>query len=86
MPDARWPILSSFLPMERPGLSRSTMNAMTFLCRPSGFVVAKTTYQLASDALVMKHFWPFSTHSSPTLRARHWMPAASLPAAGSVIA
>jgi hypothetical protein len=53
------------------------MKAMIALWRWVGSVVANTTYQLAHDAFVMKHFWPFRTQSSPTFLARHWMPAAS---------
>ena len=40
---ARIPSLGSFLPREKPGLSVSTMKALTPLCFFSGAVIMKTT-------------------------------------------
>ena len=48
--------------------------------------MAHTTTQSARAEFEQNIFCPVSTHSSPSLRARVWMRATSLPAPGSVMA
>ena len=58
---ARCPSLPSGLPTVRPGVSRSTKNALMPLCRASGSVFANTTNMLASGALEIHTLEPLIT-------------------------
>ena len=60
------PILSSFLPMVKPGVPLSTMKALMPRCLALLSVVAKTMAVSASYELVIQHFSPFNTHESPS--------------------
>ena len=51
--DPRIPILSSFGPISKPGVSRSTMNALIPFGPPSGVVLAKAALVLLLQALSM---------------------------------
>src|SRR5512141_2977408 len=82
--EARCPILSSFFPVETPGVSRGTTKADKPLCPLDRSVEAKTVYWEACAPFVMKHFRPLSTYPSPSRRAVVAIPPGSEPAPGSV--
>lgn len=83
--EPRIPSLSSFAPKENPGLSVGTMKALMAL-EPGNerSVVANTTAQSASWALVIQALVPLSTHSLPSLVAVVAAAPASLPLPGSL--
>ena len=62
------------------------MNAEMPLAPFSGSVTAMTVYHSDLPPLVMKHFEPLSTQSSPSRTARVFMAPASEPAPRSVSA
>lgn len=67
--ELRIPILSSCLPTDTPGRSRSTMNR-EMPCLPlEGSVEQVTVYRSDTPPLVMKVLPPVMTYSSPSLTA-----------------
>ena len=76
---ARIPSLSSFLPTVKPGVLRSTMQAVMPLWRAAGSIVAKTMKTSASFAFVIQSLRPLSTRSPPASTARVCSANASLP-------
>jgi len=58
---ARWPIFDIGLPSVRPGVSRSTTNAVMPRDRSAGSTVVKMTVHRAYGALEIHAFWPFRT-------------------------
>src|SRR5438046_2427355 len=80
----RTPSLSSTFPIERPGLPRSTMNALIPRVPFVGSVTAWMTKVPATGALVQKVFVPLRTHSSFFRFAAVFIAAASDPLVGSV--
>ena len=83
---ARIPSLSSFLPADNPGVSRSTMKAEMPLERAARSVTAITTRVSPMRPCVMNVFDPFSTQHAPARVAVVRMPVASLPDVDSVSA
>ena len=77
------PSLRSLGPISKPGSSACTANAEMPLAWRSGSVTAITVYHRDSPALVIQHFVPLSTYSSPSRRARVRIDAASEPASRS---
>ena len=82
--EERIPSLSSGLPVLRPGVSRSTTKALMPRLPFDGSVTARTTNVPARAPFVTNCFAPFSTHASPSLTARVFMAAASVPDPGSL--
>src|SRR5947207_12910867 len=82
----RTPSLSSTFPIERPGLPRSTMNALIPRVPFVGSVNAWMTKVTATGALVQKVFVPLRTHSSFFNFAAVFFAPASDPLVGSVTA
>ena len=80
----RKPHLSSYLVTEKPGVLVGTIKAEMPLAPLVGSVAAKTQAMSASPPLVMKHFSPLMTHSSPSLTAVVRTLEASEPDWGSV--
>ena len=80
----RKPLLSSYLVTEKPGTLVGTMKAEMPLAPAVGSVAANTQTMSASPPLVMKHFSPLMTHSSPSLTAVVRTLEASEPDWGSV--
>jgi hypothetical protein len=81
---ARNPSLFSFLPADIPGVPRSTTNAEMPRLPRARSVTAMTTMMPATPPWVMKIFDPLITQQSPWRTATVRVPAASLPAVGSV--
>jgi hypothetical protein len=81
----RRPIFESGLPTVKPGVSRSSRNAVTPAKPSSLSIVAKTRKRSLSGAFVTNVFDPSSTYSSPSLRAVVERLNASEPDAGSLI-
>nr|CRL70977.1 hypothetical protein CPGR_00593 [Mycolicibacter nonchromogenicus] len=77
------PSLCSLGPIVKPSSSMCTMNAEIPLAPRSGSVTAITVYQLDLPPLVIQHFEPLRTQSSPSALARVRIAAASLPASRS---
>ena len=86
----RAPILRSAGPRSNPGMSGRRMNAVTrSTVSPlrSTAVCANATMISLNEPLPIQILLPFRTHDPSSCRtARDWMPAASLPAWGSVSA
>ena len=83
--EARSPILWIFLPVRKPGMPRSTMNAVNPFAFFSGLVEAITTNTPPTDPCVMKVFVPLITHLPSAWRtARVRAAPASEPEPGSV--
>ena len=80
------PSLSSFLPIEKPGVSFSTTKEAWPRWPSVGSTVATTTVTSAMPPLEMKTFVPLSTHSSPSRLAVVRSEATSEPAPASVTA
>ena len=81
---ARRPSLFSFLPADMPGVPRGTMNAEMPRLPFVRSVTAIATITPATLPCVMKVLAPLSTQWSPSRTAMVRVPAASLPAVGSV--
>ena len=82
--DARIPILSSFLPMVKPSIPSSTMNADAPLPPLDGSVIAIIVYTLATPPFVIKCLVPLRIYESPSFFAVVFVASASEPASGSV--
>ncbi|MPN26866.1 hypothetical protein SDC9_174292 [bioreactor metagenome] len=82
--DALIPILCSILPILKPGVSFSNMNALMPLVPFFLSVIAITIYTSDSPPFVMNTFDPFITQWSSSNTATVCCPAASVPALGSV--
>jgi hypothetical protein len=82
--EARTPSFSSFLPVRKPGVSRSRTKAVRPFCFLSGEVDARTTKIEPTPPWVMKVFEPFRIQRSPFFTARVLAAPASEPEAGSV--
>ena len=77
------PSLSSFFPISKPGVSRSTMKLVMPRWPAAGSTLAMTRNRPASAALVIHSLRPVSTHASPSSTARVRSAKASLPAEAS---
>ena len=80
------PILSSFLPMDSPGVSLGTMKEAWPRWPSSGSTVATTTFTSAMPPLEMNTLVPLRTHSSPSRLAVVRSDLTSEPAPASVTA
>ena len=80
------PILSSFLPCEKPGVPFGTTNDAWPRWPSSGSTVATTTVTSAIPPFEMKTLVPFRTHSSPSSFAVVRSDLTSEPAPASVTA
>ena len=85
--EARWPSLSSVRSTLKPGVPFSRTSA-EIAPRPSAIPahLPKTRMRSATSPLVMKVLPPLTTMSSPSGVKRVFMPVASEPASGSVMA
>ena len=81
---ARIPNLFSFFPALKPGVPRSTINAVQLLEVRGSPVLAITTITSLDLPWVIQHLVPFNTQSSPSRTAVVCILPASLPVLGSV--